>query len=111
MDVLKDALTRLMKGVALCACGRTIAADKKQCPECSKINMPIQQTHFGAVVWVDQESDALRRTNCLCRSCILLKTGGHPENCQWATALYKVCVDANIAVSITRCQYWQPLTP
>jgi hypothetical protein len=66
---------------------------------------PIQEKHYGEVVWVNLTTERLRQDECLCLNCGKLKPG-QPDNCQRAQAFYEICVQANIAIIITRCRDW-----
>jgi hypothetical protein len=66
---------------------------------------PKKEAHFGNEVWVNPTTESLRRQECLCLNCGRLKPG-QPDNCAIAEAFYKICVNANIAIMITRCRMW-----
>ena len=61
---------------------------------------PIQQEHYGALVWVNTKIDALRGSECLCLHC-----GGRRE-CGTAAQLLRLCCDHELALAVTRCPDW-----
>ena len=58
---------------------------------------PIKETHYGKEVWVNPLTENMRHDECLCFNCTNL------EGCKTAKKIYKVCVDDNMAMTITRC--------
>jgi hypothetical protein len=67
---------------------------------------PIQQTHYGALVWVNPTTEELRKTECLCLNCSNMKFGD--ANCPIAKALYTICINSDVALAVTRCPLWTP---
>jgi hypothetical protein len=68
------------------------------CPEKPNGCVPVIEEHYGAKVWTDRETDALRRERCLCLRCARdLKT------CKSAIELYLLCRSKNLALMVTRC--------
>lgn len=63
---------------------------------------PIQEEHYGAMVWTNKEADATRKDECLCLNCAML------SNCPTAKGLYEICKDNDMAMMITRCKQWKP---
>lgn len=59
----------------------------------------------GGPVYAHEEMDALRRTECLCRSC------ARCGPCKYGQRLYEICKEADIALSVTRCQHFYYGTP
>lgn len=68
---------------------------------------PVQEKHYGWIVWVNPTTESLRREECLCLNCGNFKPG-QDDHCRIAKALYRVCVAANIAFAVTRCPDWKP---
>jgi len=62
---------------------------------------------YGVMTWADQELDALRRTNCLCRRCKRLKPD-RPDNCPMAEVVYALCKTKGMAMGVSRCQDFYP---
>lgn len=62
-----------------------------------------RQEHYGKWVWVNPDTESQRREKCLCLNCENMNTAEKPENCVLAHRLYKVCVDGDIALMVTRC--------
>jgi len=56
---------------------------------------------YGHKVWVNPITESIRRTECLCLHCSKMET------CKTAKKLYKICVEDNIAMAITRCKAWR----
>ena len=67
----------------------------------------VKEIRYGKDVMVNQEMDALRKTECLCLNCGNMKPG-QPDHCQIAQAIYGICVKENVAMAITRCPVFQP---
>ena len=68
---------------------------------------PVQESHYGATVWVNPTTEALRRTECLCLNCGNMKPG-QADHCPIALMLYGACVKGNVALTVTRCPEWTP---
>ena len=68
---------------------------------------PVQEVHFEKPVWVNLLTERLRPTECLCLNCQRLLD---IPKCEIANRLYKVCVEDNVAMAITRCPVWKPKT-
>lgn len=68
---------------------------------------PILQQHHGVDVWVNPITEALRKEECLCFNCNKLKPG-ESDNCPKAKKLYKIAVEENVAMMVTRCSTWGP---
>lgn len=62
---------------------------------------PELQNHYDKDVWVNKKMEELRREECLCFNC--KKIG----DCKYASGLYGVCKDGNIALAVTRCKHWE----
>ncbi|MBU2638282.1 MAG: hypothetical protein KJ955_04880 [Nanoarchaeota archaeon] len=56
-----------------------------------------------AEVWANTELDALRRKECLCINCERKDEPKPYESCPVAAKIYKVCVEHNMAMAITKC--------
>ena len=54
-------------------------------------------TRYGAKVWANLKMDKLRKTECLCLKCRLMK------NCRYANEFFMLCQAANLAIAVTRC--------
>lgn len=67
---------------------------------------PVQEEHFGVLVWVNPTLEAIRHDECLCWNCALLKPE-QPDNCSIAQRLYELCCETHIATPVTRCPVWQ----
>lgn len=65
-------------------------------------HQPIQETHYGKLVWVNPTTESIRRKECLCLNCAVLNSG-QPDHCPTAKRLYEECVGSDIALIITRC--------
>ncbi len=63
---------------------------------------PVQEEHYGQVVWVNPTTEALRRTECLCLNCAKSKPG-EPDHCPIAAAGYSLCRANGVAFAMTRC--------
>lgn len=70
---------------------------------------PKKETHYGKKVWVNPTTEALRKSECLCLNCGNMKPN-QPANCSIAESLFKISVNTNIAIAITRCPTWKPKT-
>lgn len=68
---------------------------------------PVQEEHYGKLVWVNPTTESVRREECLCLNCGNMKPGS-PDHCRVAQALYQICVNDNVALTITRCPIWKP---
>jgi hypothetical protein len=68
---------------------------------------PKQEVHYNQAVWTNPTTEPLRRTECLCLNCGLMKPG-QLDNCPVAQSLYQICVRENLALVITRCPLWKP---
>lgn len=52
-------------------------------------------------VWQNEKMDNLRRTECLCTNCRFIKI------CDWASELFGICKDHDLALAMTRCPDWR----
>ena len=59
---------------------------------------PVKEEHYGKEVWVNPETENLRRTECLCFNCS--KYAGF---CKLSDELFKFCVSGGLAVIVSRC--------
>lgn len=67
-------------------------------------------TKYGARAWESELSEAIRREECMCYSCLFFKKGNPKINCRKAQTLYEFCVSENIAAPVMRCpMYIKPL--
>ncbi len=57
-----------------------------------------KEVHYNQSVSVNVEMDKLRKTECLCLNC------GNLPACNKAEDLYKICIDHDMAMMITRCK-------
>lgn len=64
-------------------------------------NKPKKIVKHGVEVWTNEETDELRKTECLCLNCEKLVT------CKMAKKLYEICVNDDMAMMITRCPRWR----
>jgi len=55
---------------------------------------------YGALVFSNEEMDALRRENCLCLNC------GSLPDCPVAKQLLLLCKGEDLALAVTRCPKW-----
>ena len=62
---------------------------------------PIQEKHYGILVWTHKTMDNLRKAECLCLNCSNL------ANCAEADKLLAICKDSDLAMCITRCKNWK----
>lgn len=53
---------------------------------------------YGTEVWINNATDDLKKTECLCLNCENIKL------CDTAKQLYNMCVIDDIAIMITRCK-------
>ncbi len=70
---------------------------------------PLYKFHYGTRAWTNPTTEAIRRDECLCWNCDNLKIN-EPDNCTIAEALYQIVKRDNLALMITRCPKWKPLT-
>lgn len=66
-------------------------------------NIVVQKECFKEQVYTNLIMDELRKSNCLCLNCELM-TGVRETNCDIANQLYKIAVENNMAMAITRCK-------
>ena len=66
---------------------------------------PVKQEHYGVEVWVNPLTEGMRDEECLCLNCDSLKMG--EDNCPIAKKLYKICVEDNMALTITICKEFE----
>jgi len=64
---------------------------------------PQRETHYGLEVWVDLETEALRKEQCLCLRCENLGS-----NCTAADEFLALCITHGTALLMTRCPRWEP---
>lgn len=67
------------------------------------VNKYKQKDADPAEVWANTELDALRREECLCVNCGRKDEPKPYASCPAAAKLYRVCVEHNMAMAITRC--------
>ena len=70
-------------------------------------NIVVQKECYGEQVYANPIMDELRKNNCLCLNCELM-TGVRETNCDIANQLYKIAVENNMAMAITRCKKYSP---
>lgn len=56
------------------------------------------ETHFNEPVMVNLDTDIMRKTECLCLNCSIMK------DCDSAKQFYSICCTKNIALMVTRCK-------
>ena len=56
-----------------------------------------QVEKYNVLVWQHPEMDVLRKTQCLCLNCKIMKT------CKIAKSGYRLCRKYNVAFAMTRC--------
>lgn len=66
-----------------------------------------KEKHYGHEVWVNPLTESIRKEECLCFNCDNLKPE-KSDNCSIAQSLYKICLEKNVAMIITRCPAWKP---
>ena len=72
-------------------------------------NRPVLEEHYGANVWTNNDTDSIRRKECLCYNCKLLDLSRpDSDNCPMAGMLYHFCRTTNLAVMVTRCPAFEP---
>ena len=60
----------------------------------------VKKIDYNVAVWCNEKMDNARRKECLCFNCKFIKT------CDWASELFGLCKDHNLALMITRCPDW-----
>lgn len=55
---------------------------------------------YGTEVFQSVDMDELRKTECMCLNCKIIK------DCLRAESLYDICKEHNIALMVTRCPMW-----
>lgn len=71
------------------------------------IGEPVQEEHYGDIVWVSPAVEALRRSDCLCYNCAKLKPADGGDECSIASAFYEICKTENVALAVTRCPVFE----
>ena len=61
------------------------------------------ETHYGADVWTDTETDPIRKQHCLCWKCEKL-TCVKETNCPIAQKLFEIAQNDSCAMMMTRCK-------
>lgn len=56
------------------------------------------ESHFGAEVYTNKNTDYLRRNECLCLNCKSM------SKCPIAKQLFTLCVENDLAMMMTRCK-------
>ena len=64
-------------------------------------HQPLEQRHYGRVVWINAVMDELRKDECLCRNC------GNAD-CLISKVLFEICKGYGMALAVTRCERWEP---
>ena len=67
---------------------------------------PTKEKHHGKEVWVNPTTESIRKEECLCFNCNLLKPD-QQDNCFIAKLLYEACAQNDIALMVTRCPLWE----
>ena len=62
---------------------------------------PVQMEKYGATVWANPKTEALRRDECLCLHCESL------GDCIVAKRGLDLCRAGNLAFIVTRCPVWE----
>lgn len=65
---------------------------------------PKIEVHDDVEVWVNPTTESLRREECLCLCC------GWIRICPKAFNLYRIYREENLALIVTRCPDWVPIT-
>jgi hypothetical protein len=60
---------------------------------------------YGKQVWENQDTEAMRRGNCLCHLCDNMKPG-EPDHCRIASRFFEICQEHGTAFILTRCDSW-----
>ena len=68
---------------------------------------PLQQEHYGVMVWVNPTTEPLRRDECLCLNCDKMHSG-QSNHCPVAQVFFEMCKTHNIALMVTRCLMFGP---
>lgn len=68
-----------------------------------KILNPYPKEGRAEEVWTHEEMDEARRTECLCRLCDRKNDDPRYSSCPTAAKIYAICVEDDMAMSITRC--------
>ena len=68
---------------------------------------PRKEVHYDREVWVNPTTESLRDSECLCLNCGNMRPD-QPDNCHIAQALYQICIEEGVALTVTRCPAWEP---
>jgi hypothetical protein len=61
---------------------------------------------YGTETFENTSMDSFRHKECMCYHCRAFSIDSE-ENCPVAQQLYKICVENNMAMIITRCKFWE----
>ena len=61
----------------------------------------VQVERYGQIVWQHPVMDELRKSQCLCLNCALLKS------CEIAKKGFEFCKVHNVAYAMTRCPHFK----
>ena len=61
----------------------------------------IQVNKYGVDVWCNEDTDNLRKEQCLCLNC------GISGACSVSSEFYEICKRDNVALMVTRCPAWE----
>lgn len=67
---------------------------------------PRKGIYYGKVVWINPLLEEIRKKECLCLNCKNFKPKWS-NNCIVAEKLYKICVENDLALAVSRCPFWQ----
>lgn len=70
------------------------------------MEVPVKVFRYGQYVWETQAMDELRRNNCMCHHCDLMKPG-EKDHCVIAAQFYEICKKYGTAFILTRCNSWK----
>ena len=62
-----------------------------------------KEKKYGVYVWINTETDELRREQCLCLNC------DHLTQCVIAKNSHELCKKHDIAFMMTRCPKWEEI--
>jgi hypothetical protein len=66
------------------------------------MNKPVEEYHYGEMVFVNKEYESVRKDQCMCHKCSLFAPNTD-HNCAIASEFYEICREANVAFIVTRC--------
>ena len=69
------------------------------------MDKPKRVEKYGARVWQNEQTDNLRKEQCLCFHCKRMI-----DNCKQSHVLFAMCQAFNLALMVTRCPDWEANT-